>query len=69
MSHPATRTARSPSRIDEYERVGPIREDLLLLHAATKWDAGWQVVTSVRSFSQATILIARQNNTEARIST
>lgn len=58
----------SDASIDEYERVGAIREDLLSLYTATKWDTGWQVVTSVRSFKRATILIARQNNTEARIS-
>jgi hypothetical protein len=54
--------------IDEYERVGPIREDLLSLYTATKWDAGWQLVTSVRGFKRATILIARQSGTTARIS-
>lgn len=58
----------STVRIDEYERVGPIREDLLSLYAATKWKPGWQVVTSVRSFKRATILIARQSDTEARVS-
>lgn len=60
--------AARAGRIDEYERLAPIRGDLLSLHLQSKWNTAWQLVTAVREFKTATVIVAVENGTAARVS-
>lgn len=59
--------AAEKGRISEYRRLAEVREQVSALQAAGRWQWGWHLITAVRSFAAATLLIAESSGAEASV--
>jgi hypothetical protein len=54
-------------RVSEYRRLAGVRAQLSALQASERWHSSWHLVTAVRSFEAATLLIAESAEVEAAV--
>ena len=60
--------AAQAGHVDQYERLAPIRSEMLALYLHSRWSAEWQLVTAVSGFKSAVVIVARKSGTAARVS-